>query len=105
MGTAQDWTRGMAGSQSVCAAWMRASTLAEESSRRALPIQPQVHCAWLLLRGRITTTTPGPLAKSPIALTLHPSARVKAARCWKFTNAAFASVDVPRVTAATMMIG
>ena len=36
MGTAQDWTRGMAGSQSVCAAWMRASTLAEESSRRVL---------------------------------------------------------------------
>ena len=36
MGTAQDWTRGMAGSQSVCAVWMRASTLAEESQQAGL---------------------------------------------------------------------
>ena len=39
---------GTAGSQSRCAAWIRALTLAEDSSRRGLPTQPQVHSPLLL---------------------------------------------------------
>jgi hypothetical protein len=45
--SAPGWNKGMAGSQSFCAAWMRASTLAEDRTRLALPIQPQVQRAWL----------------------------------------------------------
>lgn len=42
------WISGKAASQSCRAAWIRASTLAEDSSRRGLSIQPQVHRPLLL---------------------------------------------------------
>ena len=71
--TAPGWNSGMPGSQSSCAACTSASTLAEESSRLALPVQPQVQCAWLLRRSRTTTTTPRPPVESPIVARSPPS--------------------------------
>ena len=71
--TAPGWNSGMPGSQSSRAACSSASTLAEESSRLALPIQPQVQRAWFLRRSRTTTTTPRPPVESPIVARSPPS--------------------------------
>jgi hypothetical protein len=75
--TAPGWNSGTPGSQSFRAACSRAFTLAEESSRLVLPIQPQVQRAWFLRRMRITTTTPRPPLGSPIA------ARSPASEVWR----------------------
>lgn len=77
--TAPGWNNGTPGSQSFRAACSRASTLAEECRRLALPIQPQVQRAWFLRRTRITTTTPRPPFEPPI-ISRSPPSRVFAAR-------------------------
>ena len=71
--TAPGSNSGMPGSQSSRAACSSASTLAEDISRLALPIQPQVQRAWFLRRSRTTTTTPRPPVESPIVAKSPPS--------------------------------
>ena len=70
--TAPGCNSGMPGSQSSRAACTSASTLAEESSRLALPIQPHVQRAWFRRRSRTTTTTPRPPVESPIVARSPP---------------------------------
>jgi hypothetical protein len=79
--TAPGWNSGMPGSQSSRAACNSASTLAEASSRLALPNQPHVQRAWILRRSRTTTTMPRPLAESPIVARSPPSVVFRSPGC------------------------